>query len=144
MDVEEQSVRGKPRGVFLGGFFVLCLAIAVIMAFATVFSVTLSLSAPHRPDEPVVARTLLVGTVSLAICAFFALVSKRIFDEWRGRSVAHVIPPALTVPIAFALGAGGLAASFASDRPTYGVGASVIFIGYAVMATWRWIKKKRA
>jgi len=73
------------------------------------------------------------------------MVSKRLYAALRGYEVPHLIPPVLAVPLALAIGIGGLASMIASARMrSYsGAGASGVFIAYAVGSIWSWIASTR-
>lgn len=81
-----------------------------------------------------------------SLLAFFVMVTKRLFATLRGREPEHLIPPWLAVPLAFALGLGGLVIVLMPSTMVghvYGAGTSVVFLGYAVHQTWRWLARRR-
>ncbi len=135
---------GKSGRFVIGCTFVVCLAIAVLMAFVTALGVGISLAEKHSPGEPFVQRAILVGVTSGLVTAFFALVAKRLYSEWRGQPLAHVIPVWIAVPISFALGVGSIVTIFTAAHHGYTGGAGGIFIGYAAWTTWKWLKRKPA
>jgi multisubunit Na+/H+ antiporter MnhB subunit len=123
-----------PGGALVGCVFIASAVIAVLMAFGTVMAVTMSLLTKDSTNR--IGLAILTGLTSAAVCAFFVMVSKRLYAAWRGCQVPHLIPPVLAVPLALAIGIGGIASMIASARMRSYSGAGASGTRPATPATW--------
>ena len=118
--------------------------LAVLMAFGIALQVAMLADKIHAPspNDAKPAAYLSGIVVSIALCAFLVMVSKRLHQTLRGHEPRHLIPPWLAIPLAAALGVGGIVAgvSFPSYVAGRAVGTGIAFLVYAGVMTYRWVR----
>lgn len=118
---------------------------AVLMAFGIALQVAMLAEKIHAPspNDAKPAAYLSGIVVSIALCAFLVIVSKRLHQTLRGDEPRHLIPPWLAVPLAAALGVGAIVAGFAMHGHFGGraIGTGIGFLAYAGLMTYRWVRR---
>jgi len=129
-----------PPRYLIGCVLLLCAPFVPFLAIGAVFGVTFQLASPDPTVPHPIVLALMSGAILGALCAFFIMVTKRLFAAYRGREVQRLMPEWLSVTLAAALGVGGLAslAFPVVRRSPAAAGASVTFLLYAADSIRRW------
>ena len=131
----------------MGCVFAIVVALIALIALGGGLGLVIQVIEPGKGVSPAVP--VMTFVILGALLWFLTTVARRLLAAMRGKPVPHLFPPIVGVILAAMLGLGGVGIAVGSlvhGGPGIGrgLGASIVFLAFAVAQTRAMIKRRRA